>query len=71
MILEILVSLLFHKNKQILNNLITKKEILTEVNNMKSYRAPGPDGFTMEFYKAFQVQIHSFSGNIIFFLRTK
>lgn len=36
---------------------ITKQEIEQAINNMQNSKAPGPDGYTSEFYKAFKDQI--------------
>lgn len=33
---------------------ITKLEIKQAINNLQNSKAPGPDGFTSEFYKAFK-----------------
>lgn len=40
--------------KEQLNAPITKEEIEETMLNLKLGKAPGPDGFTFEFYKLFQ-----------------
>lgn len=40
-----------------LENPITVQEIQQAINNIQNSKAPGPDGYTSEFYTAFKDQI--------------
>lgn len=45
------------ENLEQLEKPITKQEIEQVINSMQNSKAPGPDGYTSEFYKAFKEQI--------------
>ncbi len=45
------------ENLEQLEKPITKQEIEQAINSMQNSKAPGPDGYTSEFYKAFKEQI--------------
>lgn len=40
--------------KELLNKPITKAEVMQAIKDLQNNKAPGPDGLTPEFYKAFQ-----------------
>jgi exonuclease III len=44
---------------QSIEGILTLEELTASLNNMKSDKSPGPDGFTVEFYKAFWPECHT------------
>lgn len=49
------IPTLTEDNVQALDAVITLKEIQDAIKNLKSNSAPGPDGFTIGFYKTFSM----------------
>lgn len=56
-------------DRESLNKVITKEEIQEVISSMKVGKAPGPDGFTLKFYKVFREEliprIHTLANNIL------
>lgn len=51
------IPLIRPEDKEHLEKPITKEEIDQAINQMQNSKAPGPDGYTAEFYKAFKTHI--------------
>ena len=54
------VPILSDEEQQILEGLITYREAAASLKKMKNNKSPGPDGFTVEFYKFFFVDLGHF-----------
>lgn len=54
---EVKILKLSEDHVQILNTIFTLEEIQEAIRNLQSNTAPGPDGFTVEFYKIFSTQL--------------
>lgn len=45
------------RHKELLDKPITTSEVEQAIQNMQNSKAPGPDSYTSEFYKAFKTQV--------------
>lgn len=45
------------QEREDLNNPVTNEELLEAIISMKLGKAPGPDGFTLKFYRTFQKEL--------------
>ena len=45
--------------KELLEQPITQQEVISAIFSMQSQKSPGPDGFSLEFYKKFSIQLSS------------
>ncbi len=59
---------LTEEQRQTLNKSIKLSEILNCINSIPKGKAPGPDGFTVEFFQKFKMELASLMHEIIQFL---
>uniref|UniRef100_A0A8C7ZH32 Reverse transcriptase domain-containing protein n=1 Tax=Oryzias sinensis TaxID=183150 RepID=A0A8C7ZH32_9TELE len=50
---DLSIPLISQKNKTELENSVTLEEVKQAIKDLQSSKAPGPDGYTVEFYKSF------------------